>query len=263
MYIHPNSIGYNAVDIFPEIFTDNKVDFAHFCVALNIYKSGRANDYFSSGSFLFGSKETKDINMLFSAVQGCYGSEYIDFQAYISSKPIRNKLLGITDTKVMGRILKEIRDEYNDKYGMSRQIHDFYLKHLNNESKKTLNNSIAVPAHYYASFANDQDTGVKQRLDFLLMFRNEYDHSAQYHQLSPTGEQYERVRVVKRKEEYIFFVKLTFDQLYEITRQAMASYWLKEYVVSISDGRKAFVDSTIKKFRDENKRLNAERKNGV
>jgi hypothetical protein len=257
MYIHPNSIGYNAVDIFPEIFTDNKVDFSHFCVALDIYKSGRANDYFSSGSFLFGSKATKDINMLFSAVQRCYGGKYTDFQGHIRSKRIRDKLLGITDSKIMVRVLKEISDEYNAKYGMSRQIHDFYLKHLNDESKKSLNASIVVPAYYYAEFANDQDTAVKQRLSFLLKFRNSYDHSAQYHQLSPTGEQYEYVQVVKGTKEYTFLVKLTFDELYEITRRAMSKYWLEEYGISIADGKKVFVDSTVKKFRDENKRLNA------
>jgi len=246
--------------MFPEIFTDSKVDFAHFCVALDIYKSGRTNDYFSSGSFLFGSKETKDINMLFSAVQRCYGGDYIDFQAHISSKPIRSRLLGITDSKVMSQTLKDICDEYNAKYGMNRQIHDFYIKYLSDDSKAILNGSIAVPAHYYANFADDSDTSVKQRLDFLLKFRNKYDHSAQYHQLSPTGERYEHVQVIKGKEEYTFLVKLTFDELYEITRQAMASYWLNEYEASIADDRKAFVDRTVKKFKDENRRLNAERK---
>lgn len=246
--------------MFPEIFKDNKIDFAHFCVALNIYKSGSTNDYFSAGSFLFGSKETKDINMLFSAVQRCYGGRYTDFQAHISSKPIRKKLLDINDTKTMSRVLKEIRDDYNTRYGMNRQIHDFYLKHLSDESKKTLNGNIAVPDHYYSSSTNNQDDALRQRLDFLLKFRNAYDHFAQYHQLSPTGEQYEHVQVVKGKKEYTFLVKLTFDQLYETTRQAMASYWLREYEASIADGRKAFVDSTVKKFRDENKRLNAERK---
>lgn len=260
MYIHPHSLGHNAVDMFPEIFTDNRVDFAHFCVALNIYKLGRTDDYFSSGSFLFGSKETKDINMLFSAVQRCYGSEYTDFQAYISSKPVRDKLLGITDSKVMDQTLQAIRDEYNAKHGMNRQIHDFYIKYLSDDAKKILNGSIAVPAYYYANFADDQDTGIKQRIDFLLKFRNKYDHSAQYHQLSPTGEQYEHVRVMKGKKEYTFLVKLTFDELYEITRQAMASYWLKEYEASIAGDRKAFVDETVQKFRDENRRINEERK---
>lgn len=259
MYIHPNSIGHNAVDMFPEIFTKSKVDFAHFCVALNIYKNGRTNDYFSSGSFLFASKATKDINMLFSAVQRCYGGEYIDFQAHISSKHIRNKLLGITEPKLMGKALEAISDDYNAKYGMNRQIRNFYIKYLNDESEKALNGSIAVPAHYYVNFADDQDIAVRHRIDFLLKFRNSYDHFAQYHQLSPTGEQYEHVQVVKGKK-YIFLVKLTFDQLYEITRQAMASYWLEEYGYSIADGRKAFVDSTVKKFKDENKRLNVERK---
>jgi hypothetical protein len=258
MYIHPNSIGHNVVEMFPEIFTDNKVDFSHFCVALDIYKSGRAGDYFAAGSFLFASKATKDINMLFSSVQRCYGGEYVDFQAHISSKRVRSKLLGITDTKLMSKALKAISDDYNAKYGMNRQIHSFYVKYLKDTSKKSLNSSIAVPAHYYASFAEDKDAQVKQRIDFLLKFRNSYDHFAQYHQLSPTGEQYEHVAVVKGNKEYTFLVKLTFDELYEITRQAMSSYWLEEYETSIADGRKAFVDSTVKKFMDENKRLNAE-----
>ena len=30
MYIHPNSVGHNAVDMFPEIFIDNKVNFAQY-----------------------------------------------------------------------------------------------------------------------------------------------------------------------------------------------------------------------------------------
>lgn len=260
MYIHPNSIGHNAVNEMPEIFTDNKVDFMHFCIALNMYKLGRTNDYFDSGSFLFGSKKTKDINMLFSAVQRCFGYEHKDFQSYIISKHVRDRLLGITDSKALGQALQEIRDEYNTKYGMSHQINDFYAKHLSEDSKKVLLSGISVPAYYYASFTSKQDAGIKQRIDFLLKFRNTYDHFAMYHQLSHTGQQYEHVQVMKGRKEYTFLVKLTFEELYEITRQAMADFWLKEYDVALSNGRKARADSIVEKTKEDNRRINEERK---
>ena len=144
----------------------------HYCIALDMYKLGRANDYFDAGSFLFGSRATKDINMLFSAVQRCFGYEHKDFQTYIRSKTVRAKLLGITDGKVMGKALEAIAEEYNAKYGMNHQIQGFYLTYLDDNSKRILLTGIAVPAYYYANFANDQDTGIKQRIDFLLKFRN-------------------------------------------------------------------------------------------
>jgi hypothetical protein len=263
MYIHPNSVGHNAFNEMPEIFTDNKVDFMHFCTALSMYKLGRANDFFDSGSFMFGSKDTKDINMLFSAVQRCYGYKYKDFQAYISSKRVRGRLLDIADSTAMGKVIQGIRDEYNAKHGMSHQIHDFYINHLSDNSKNVLLGGITVPAYYFANFANDHDTGIKQRLDFLLKFRNSYDHSAMYHQLSPTGKQYEHVRVMKGKKEYTFFVKLTFEELYEITRQAMADFWLKEYNASLADGRKTKVDDIVMKTIEENRKINEEHKKAV
>lgn len=261
MYLHPNSIGCNVLDEMPEIFTDNNVDFMHFCMALNIYKGGRTIDYFDSTTFLFGSKETKDINMLFSAVQRCFGYEHKDFQAYISSEPIRNRLLDICgDKDRLKQVIEDISNEYNNKYGMNRQINGFYEKHLCEESRKILLSRIIVPASYYANSIQGRDFDIKKRIDFLLNFRNKFDHSAEYHQLSPDGKRFEHVKVMKGKKEYTFLVKLTFTELYEITRQAMADFWLKEYKDSLSDGRKARVDKIVEKTKEENRKINEERK---
>jgi len=260
MYIHPNSLGHNAFEQMPEIFTDNKIDFMHFCIALDMYKLGRANDYFAAGSFLFGSQATKDINMVFSAVQRCSGYKHKDFQSYISSKRVRTRLLGIVDSKLMGETIQAIIEEYNAKYGMTRQIKDFYITYLDDEAKQVLLSGISVPAYYYANVSHDQNTGTKQRIEFLLKFRNAYDHAAAYHQLSPIGKQPEYVRVLKGTTEYTFLVTLTFEELHEITRKAMANYWLQQYDAALASGRKAKVDAAVKKIKEENRKINEERK---
>ncbi len=261
MYPHPNGVGHNSFEQFPEIFKDGGVDFAHFLTALGaIGGPDRPIDFFLSGQFLYASQETRDINMLFSAVQRLYGYKHKDFPSYIKGRRVRNRLLGITDDTTLRRELESIEDEYNEKYGMRRMIHRFYTEHLSDDSKLTLNGKIAVPTYFYATVASDADDGVKQMLDFLLTIRNGHDHAAMYHPLSPTGEQPEYIHVVKGGKEYTFLVYLTFAELHEITRKAMADFWLKEYEKLLTNGGKARVDRIRRKQELELQRLNEQRK---
>lgn len=260
MYIHPNSLGYNAVEFFPEIFKEGGVDFEHYCTALAVSNYERPTDYFLSSDFLFGSLKSKDTSMLFSAVQRLNGYKHVDFQKYVSDKKVRDRLLDISDTKIMRQVLDEIKEEYNTKYGMRRIILKFYLENLNDEGKKTLISGISIPAYFYTNFSNDEKTAITQRIDFLLKIRNGQDHAAMYHPLAMNPPQPEYIVVKKGNKEYTFLVKLTFEEFHELTRQAMTNFWLKEYKSILSNGGKANIDKIVKDRRDELKKINDERK---
>jgi hypothetical protein len=145
-YIHPNSLDHNSFRFFPEIFEDAGIDFRLFLTTLGFREAMKPNDYFSSSEFLAGSLKTRDINMLFSAVQRLYGYEHKDCFAYLKKKSIRQALLNIQDTATLLAKIKQLEEDYNSQYGMTRLLLKFYDTWLGEEDKLTIISKIAIPA---------------------------------------------------------------------------------------------------------------------
>ena len=239
MWIHPNSIGHNFVIQFPEIFT--KYEPIRFQL-----QGDRMADFFESASFLFGSKTNNDINMVFSAVQRLLGSKYEDFQSYIKNPKIYKQLLDVNNTKDLRKIINNICEDYNSKFGMNRKIKDFYKKYLTNEEKQSINSKLYKPASYKPERGLTTEDGFEMSLDVLLYKRNKLDHSAQYIPFhNSQAIDFTRIKIKDGNKEVEWFSKLTFEDFYEITRKAVSKFWLEEYETYLNNGGKELIDKLV------------------
>jgi hypothetical protein len=255
MWLHPDSIGANMVTIFPEIF--DSYEFMHFCLALNSESQQRTDDYFASTDFLFGSQARKDLSKLFSAIQRLYGDEHKDFQAYVSEHA--NQLINLPDTKTVKTALKQLHDVYNGQYGMARQVKDFYTKYLSDDDKQLLLGKFPLLSTYKPNVSRDVDAQLGLRLDILLRIRHRYNHAATYVPLS-NGDQPMYMRIEHNGKLLEWPITLTFENFYEVTRKAMAQYWLAEYRECLKNGGKQKIDKRVREIKQENKKLNEARK---
>ena len=261
MYIHPNSLDHNSYQFFPEIFESAGIDYRLFLTALGFREPMKPNDFFSASEFLAGSLKTYDINMLFSAVQRLYGYKHVDFSAYIKKRSVRPELLNIQDSAVLLAKIEQLEEAYNDKYGMARLLLKFYDTLLEEADKVTIISKIAIPSDYYVTFATDTTVALKQRLDFLIKIRNGIDHAAVYHPLAMRPPEPEYIHVMKGGKEYTFLLFLTFQELYDITKKAMAAYWIAEFSDTYKGDKKAEIDADIAKRDKELFRLNLPKRN--
>ncbi len=260
-YIHPSSLDHNSFTFFPEIFEDAGIDFRLFLTALSHRGAMSPNDYFSASEFLAGSLKTRDINMLFSAVQRLYGYEHKDFSTYLKKKSIRCDLLNIEDEDVLLAKIEQLEERYSDQYGMGRLLLKFYDTWLDDVGKKTMLGKIPLPASFYTTPASNTTIALKRRLDFLIKIRNGIDHAAVYHPLAMHPPQPEHIYVMKGGREYIFMLFLTFQELYDITKKAMAAFWIAEFKGTYRGEKKVEIDADITERDKELFRLNLPKRN--
>lgn len=260
-YVHPNSLDHNSFMFFPEIFEDAGIDFRLFLTALGYRGVMKPNDYFSASEFLAGSLKTRDINMLFSAVQRLYGYEHKDFSAYIKKKAIRQELLSIKDDNTLLAKIEQLEEQYNNRYGMGQLLLKFYDTWLDDAGKKTLLSKIPLPTSFYATLAPNITAALKRRIDFLIKIRNGIDHAAVYHPLAVHPPEPEYIYVMKGGKEYTFLLFLTFQELYDITRKAMAAYWIAEFKDTYRGAKKLEIDKDIVERDKELWQLNLPKRN--
>lgn len=244
-YIHPNSLDHNSYEFFPEIFQDAGIDFRLFLTALSYREAMKPNDYFSAAEFLAGSLKTRDINMLFSAVQRLYSYKHKDFATYIKKKSIRRELLNISHSDTLLEKINRLEEDFNNKHGMSRLLLKFYDTWPDEAGKRLITSKICIPSDYYAKPSADTTTAIKRRLDFLIKIRNGIDHAAIYHPLAMHPPQPEYIYVMKGGKEYTFLLYLTFEQLYDVTRKAMAAFWVAEFNDTYQGTKKTEIDANI------------------
>ncbi len=237
--------------VFPEIF--EKYDFAHFCLAISLKSWARASDYFYSTDFFFGSQKRQDLSKLFSAVQRLNGEGHKDFQDYLRMHA--DKLVDLASPKAVKKALENLSADYNAKYGMARQIKDFYVKWLSKKDKELLMSKFSVLVTYRPNTPKDLNSQAQLRLDLLLRIRHKYSHAAEYMPLA-IGDQPRYILVDYKGKELTWPIFLTFADLYEITRKAMVRYWLAEYKRSLKNGGKAEVDKRLDNIKKETARLN-------
>jgi hypothetical protein len=260
-YVHPNSLDHNSFTFFPEIFEEANIDFQLFLTALGYREAMKPNDYFSASEFLAGSLKTRDINMLFSAVQRLYGYEHKDFPAYLKKKFIRRELLNIKDDDALLAKIERLEKEYNNQYSMSQLLLKFYDTWLDDAGKKALLTKIPLPASLYTTPTSNATTALKRRLDFLIKIRNGIDHAAVYHPLAVHPPEPEYIYVMKDGKEHIFLLFLTFQELYDITKKAMAAYWIAEFKDTYQGNKKTKIDAIIAERVNELWQLNLPKRN--
>lgn len=260
-YIHPNSLNHNSFTFFPEIFENAGVDFRLFLTALGHRGVMKPNDYFSASEFLAGSLKTRDINMLFSAVQRLYGYEHKDFSTYLKKKSIRRELLNIEDDDVLLAKVEQLEGRYNNQYGMGQLLLKFYDIWLDDAGKNTLLSKIPLPASFYTVAAPNTTVALKRRLDFLIKIRNGIDHAAVYHPLAVRPPEPEYIHVMKDGKEHTFLLFLTFQELYDITKKAMAAFWIAEFKDTYRGNKKVEIDADITEREKELFELNLPKRN--
>jgi hypothetical protein len=220
MWTHPQSIGLNHKDLFPELF--DSYDWSQFLASLSI--EGSANDYLTSADFLYGSKPNSDLSVLFSAVQRLYGEDHVTFGQFLKQDSHLEEIVGISSKSSLKTKLSSLEDEYNNRHGMGRLIKSFYREYLSDEDKEQLRGKFPLPANYKISKAGDVDAQIDLRLDELLAMRGKYSHSATFGALSK-GEYPEFIEVAGKTVP----ITLTFDDFYEMTRKAMVKFWSEKY----------------------------------
>lgn len=253
MWLHPDTQEKSIVEHFPEIF--EKHDFLYFSLP-----GDRMSNFFASANFLDGSRRGKNMADLFSAVQSaCTKQEYKSYQSYIKGKSQLEKLAAATTPDEVKVLLDTLDDEYNDAYGMARQIRTFYQTYLDANGKSTLLNKIPRPGGYKPTQYQDDDGQIRVRVDLLLDLRDRRSHAASYIPL-PTPEQvpywFERETGNPRS---VWLISLTFDELYEITRKALAQLWLQEYEAYWNNGGKQVIEKLVAEVQAQCNALNAKK----
>jgi len=239
MWVHPNSKGHNFVSQFPEIF--KKYEPIRFQLPME-----RLSDFFDSSSFLFGSRSTQDINMIFSAVQRVYGGKHEDFQSYIQKPEVCEQLLDVNEPEEMKRRINDVNQEYNSQFGMNRKIKEFYRKYSNEQEKQTINSKLYKPASYKPNRGHTIEDGFEISIDLLLYKRNKLDHSAEYIPFhNKNSHDFTRIKIKVGNKEIEWLSKLTFDDFFEFTRKAMARFWLEEYEAYLENGGKVIIDKLV------------------
>jgi len=247
MYIHPDSTEHNFVSQFPEIFEKYEP------IKFQFKKPDRFNDFLHSSSFLFGSRSNQDIGMIFSAVQRSYQTDYVNFESYIKDKNTRPKLLRIWRDSALHKKLDKIIDEYYEKFGMSRTIQSFYIDFLESSDRVLLNSRIFLPPKLVKGNPQDDDDQIqiRSRLNLLLDFRNGFVHAATYTPFSDGSR-----LVPHQKGSQTWLMKLSFDEFYEMTRKALAKFWLQEYENYLKSGGSAEIEKRVKQLLSELEELN-------
>lgn len=245
MYIHPDSTEHNFVSQFPEIFEKYEP------IKFQFKKPDRFNDFLHSSSFLFGSRSNQDISMVFSAVQRSYPLDYVNFESYIQQKDVRPRLLRIWRDSTLRKKLGQIIDEYYEKFGMARSITSFYLIFLEASDRELLKSRIFLPPQLVKGNPQDDNDQIKSRLSLLLDFRNGFVHTATYTPFSDGNR-----LVPHQKGNQTWFMKLSFDEFYEMTRKALAKFWLQEYENYLKNGGSAEIEKRVKPLLSELEELN-------
>lgn len=223
MWVHPDATERNITAQFPEIF--DKYDFLYFSLP-----DGRMSNFFDCTQFLDASRKTKDLGKLFSAVQrAIQQGEYKSLQTFLKGSGAKAKLAAAATPDAVATVLDELIEEYNDKYGMGRQVRGFYQKYLDDESYKVLGNKLPRPASFKPGQYQDRNGQIRVRVDFLLRLRDELSHAATYLPLPEANRVPLHYELRKGDPSSTWLIFLTFDELYEITRKAMAQLWLNEY----------------------------------
>src|SRR5438876_684072 len=174
MWVHPDATERNITAQFPEIF--DKHEFLYFSLP-----DGRMSNFFDSTQFLDASRKTKDLGKLFSAVQcAVQQGKYKSLQDFLKSNDAKTRLAAASTTDTVAIVLDELIEEYNDKYGMGRQVRGFYQDHLDDDGRSVLLNKIPRPASFKPTQHQDRNGQVRVRVDFLLGLRDELSHAAKY-----------------------------------------------------------------------------------
>jgi hypothetical protein len=250
MFIHPDSVGHNPAQQYPEIF--EKYEFIRF------HLSGeRMMDFYDSSSFLYGSQAKQDINMIFSAVQRLSPETFEDFQSYLKKKSTYQQLVGITEVKEMQEKIKTICNEYNTRFGMRRKIIAFYQKYVSDDDKALINSKIFKPVSYKPSRGRTREDGFEFVIDLLLRLRNDLDHQARYTPFAHPDRPFSHQFKIREGDKLIeITTNLTFQDFYEVTRKAVAKFWLEEYEQYLANGGKELIDAMVKEVTEQCRRLN-------
>ncbi|MFZ2555592.1 MAG: hypothetical protein WAZ27_01840 [Minisyncoccia bacterium] len=247
MYLHPNSYDHNFVEQFPEIFPKYEV------LRFQLKTLARMSDFHYSSSFLFGSQTTQDIGMVTSAIERACHPQHQSFEDYIRTNNALSKLTRFWFTKSSLRSkLEEIIEDYREAHGQKRNVVRFYLEYLDDAGKKQLVSHIALPPQLIEGDPQSENDQLKSRLNLLLDFRHGLAHKAEYIPLSDGTK-----LMPHEKRSHTWFVKLSFSQFYEVSRRALANFWLKEYEEYLADGGAAIIDERMKRLLAEIDALNA------
>lgn len=252
MWPHPDRKDIDITAQFPELF--QKHDLKYFDLP-----NGRMTDYLYASNYLDASRKAKDVGKIFSAVQRAMKQgEHKSLETYLKGSENAQKLANANNVSGVRKVLDEITEAYNDKYGMMRQIRGFYTQYLDDEGKKTLLGKIPRPASYRPGQYYDSDGSIRVRVDFLIEeLRNPDAHAATYRPL-PTQENaplyIEREKGNPRSAWHLW---LTFEEFYELTRRAMAQLWLEEYETYWNSGGKEIIERVVAEVQAQCDELNA------
>ena len=238
---------YNFVKQFPEIFERYKP--TQF-----LLPNKQMSDFFDSSAFLFGSLETQNISMIFSAIQRLYGNNYISFKEFIEKKESKKyqTLFCLDSYEKLQNTLDNLDKDYNEKYGMRRVMCKFYCEWLNDKNKHMIIGKMVLPSNYKSKKRNTLDGNLEVRLGLLLEWRDKYSHQAKKIPFS-NDKRYSTYKIDDKNE---LMSKLTFEEFYKITRKAMASFWLSEYKTYVKSGGKEITDKLIKRITKQVDELN-------
>lgn len=215
------------------------------------------SDFFESTQFLDASRRTKDISKIFSAVQrAVQQGDYKSFQDFLKGKDAKARLVDASTPDAVAKTLDELTEEYNDKYGMGRQVRGFYKDYLDDAGRKVLLGKLPRPASFKPNQHQDKDGQLRVRVDFLLGQRDDYSHAATYVPLPDASRIPLHYELTKGDPSSTWLIYLTFDDLYEITRKAMAQLWLKEYEAYWDNGGKEIIEKVVAEVQAQCDELN-------
>ncbi|MGW1715607.1 hypothetical protein [Streptomyces sp. NPDC002156] len=250
MWTHPDVTGQNITAQFPEVF--DKHDFLYFSLP-----SGRMANFFKSSQYLDASRRTRDIGKIFSAVQCAMQTDkHKSLEQFLKGKGAKEQLANALTSEDVGILLDELFNEYNDKYGMGRQIRAFYRENLDEDGRRTLLGKIPLPSHLWQSDANRR---LDARVNFLLEMRNDDSHAATYQPLADERHMPRHCERGKGNPPTTWPVYLTFEDLHEITRRALAHLWLKEYETYWHGGGKEIIEESVARVQKQCDELNSRR----
>ncbi len=252
MWVHPDATERNITAQFPEVF--DKHEFLYFSLP-----DGRMSNFFDSTQFLDASRKTKDLSKLFSAVQcAVQQGKHKSLQDFLKSNDAKTRLAAASTTDTVAIVLDELIEEYNDKYGMGRQVRGFYQDHLDDDGRSVLLNKIPRPASFKPTQHQDRNGQVRVRVDFLLGLRDELSHAAKYLPLPDASQVPLHHELHRGDPSSTWLIYLTFDDLYEITRKAMAQLWLQEYESYWNNGGKEIIGMVVAEVQARCDELNAQ-----
>ncbi len=217
------------------------------------------SDFYTSSLYFFSAKQDQDLYKVFSSVQRLYGEEHFDPFSYLKQTSTLNQIVNIASKKAMKSKLDELADSYHEKYGTRKQIFTFYTKFLNDSEKKIINSRLYRPSNYKPDSSSTIDTQLKVRLELMLHLRDKAGHSAAFIPLS-FGGSFHQIELKDNQRTVTWLSKLTFDDFYEITRKAMARFWLKEYEEYLRSGGGKIIDKVIDEVKKQSNDLNKKTK---